>query len=150
LLDEVEAGKWAARPLLLAEARDRRIDRDADFTAVYRRLGRGQPPPSTIGVVCFSSKEVRDERVDDPVGIDIHARRRCGRLRSRDGQRVGERLTAAQLQAHGWGCRIPPGETLLNCRSPGSEPLPAGPTEVNFLVFDASGTTFIGTEHLIR
>ena len=59
-------------------------------------------------------------------------------------------LTASQLQAHGWACRIPPGETLLNCRSPGSEPLPAGPTEVNFLVFDASGTTFLGTEHLIR
>ena len=59
-------------------------------------------------------------------------------------------LTAAQLQAHGWGCRIPPGETLLNCRSLGSEPLPAGPTEVDFLVFDASGTTSLGTEHLIR
>jgi hypothetical protein len=59
-------------------------------------------------------------------------------------------LTAAQLQAQGWACRIPPGETLLNCRSPGSEPLPAGPTEVNFLVFDATGTTFLGTEHLIR
>jgi hypothetical protein len=59
-------------------------------------------------------------------------------------------LTAAQLQAQGWACRIPAGETLLNCRSPGSEPLPAGPTEVNFLVFDASGTTFLGTEHLIR
>ena len=59
-------------------------------------------------------------------------------------------LMAAQLQAHGWACRIPSGETLLNCRSPGSEPLPAGPTEVNFLVFDASGTTFLGTEHLIR
>jgi hypothetical protein len=59
-------------------------------------------------------------------------------------------LTAAQLQAQGWACRIPPGETLLNCRSPGSEPLPAGPTEVDFLVFDASGTTFLGTEHLIR
>jgi hypothetical protein len=59
-------------------------------------------------------------------------------------------LTAAQLQAQGWACRIPAGETLLNCRSPGSEPLPAGPTEVNFLVFDGSGTTFLGTEHLIR
>jgi hypothetical protein len=59
-------------------------------------------------------------------------------------------LTAAQLQAQGWTCRIPAGETLLNCRSPGSEPLPAGPTEVSFLVFDASGTTFLGTEHLIR
>jgi hypothetical protein len=59
-------------------------------------------------------------------------------------------ITAAQLQAQGWACRIPPGETLLNCRSPGSEPLPAGPTEVNFLVFDATGTTFLGTEHLIR
>ncbi len=59
-------------------------------------------------------------------------------------------LTAAQLQAQGWACRIPAGENLLNCRSPGSEPLPAGPTEVNFLVFDASGTAFLGTEHLIR
>jgi hypothetical protein len=59
-------------------------------------------------------------------------------------------LTAAQLQAHGWACRIPAGETLLNCRSPGTEPLPAGPTEVNFLVFDASGSTFLGTEHVIR
>jgi hypothetical protein len=59
-------------------------------------------------------------------------------------------VTAAQLQAQGWACRIPAGETLLNCRSPGSEPLPAGPTEVNFLVFDATGTTFLGTEHLIR
>jgi len=58
--------------------------------------------------------------------------------------------TAAQLQAQGWACRIPAGESLLNCRSPGSEPLPAGPTEVNFLVFDASGATFLGTEHLIR
>jgi hypothetical protein len=59
-------------------------------------------------------------------------------------------LATAQLQAQGWACRIPAGESLLNCRSPGSEPLPAGPTEVNFLVFDASGTTFLGTEHLIR
>src|SRR5216683_119917 len=59
-------------------------------------------------------------------------------------------VTAAQLQAQGWTCRIPAGETLLNCRSPGSEPLLAGPTEVNFLVFDANGTTFLGTEHLIR
>src|SRR5712691_6116883 len=59
-------------------------------------------------------------------------------------------LTAAQLQAQGWACRIPSGETLLNCRAPGSEPLPTGPTEVNFLVFDATGTTFVGTEHLIR
>jgi hypothetical protein len=59
-------------------------------------------------------------------------------------------LTAAQLQAQGWTCRIPAGETLLNCRSPGSEPLVAGPTEVDFLVFDGSGSTFLGTEHLIR
>jgi hypothetical protein len=59
-------------------------------------------------------------------------------------------LMAAQLQAQGWACRIPAGETLLNCRSPGSEPLPAGPTEVDFLVFDASGMMFLGTEHLIR
>lgn len=59
-------------------------------------------------------------------------------------------VTAEQLQAEGWACRIPQGENLLHCRNPGSQPLPAGPTEVNFLIFDASGTTFLGTEHLIR
>jgi hypothetical protein len=59
-------------------------------------------------------------------------------------------LTAAQLQAQGWTCVLVPDENLLHCRNPGSEPLVAGPTELDFLVFDASGATFLGTEHLIR
>jgi hypothetical protein len=59
-------------------------------------------------------------------------------------------LTAAQLQAQGWTCVLIPAENLLHCRNPGSEPLPAGPTQLAFLVFDASGGNFLGTEHLIR
>ena len=59
-------------------------------------------------------------------------------------------LTAAQLQAQGWTCVLVPVENLLHCRSPGSEPLVAGPTQLDFLVFDASGDAFLGTEHLIR
>jgi hypothetical protein len=59
-------------------------------------------------------------------------------------------LTAAQLQAQGWTCVLVPVENLLHCRNPGSEPLVAGPTELDFLVFGASGDAFLGTEHLIR
>ncbi len=60
-------------------------------------------------------------------------------------------LTAAQLQAQGWTCiLVGAPENLLHCRNPGSEPLGAGPTELDFLIFDASGATFLGTEHLIR
>ena len=59
-------------------------------------------------------------------------------------------LTAGQLQGQGWTCVLVPVENLLHCRNPGSEPLVAGPTELDFLVFDASGATFLGTEHLIR
>ena len=59
-------------------------------------------------------------------------------------------LTAVQLQAQGWTCVLVPVENLLHCRNPGSEPLVSGPTELDFLVFDASGDAFLGTEHLIR
>jgi hypothetical protein len=59
-------------------------------------------------------------------------------------------MTAAQLQAQGGTCVLVPSENLLHCRNPGSAPLPAGPTQLDFLVFDASGGTFLGTEHLIR
>lgn len=62
----------------------------------------------------------------------------------------GDGLTAAQLQAQAWTCVLVPVENLLHCRNPGSEPLVAGPTQLDFLVFDASGATFLGTEHLIR
>src|SRR6266508_5013559 len=62
----------------------------------------------------------------------------------------GDGLTAAQLKAQGWTCVLVPDENLLHCRTPGSEPLVAGPTELDFLVFDASGATLLGTEHLIR
>jgi hypothetical protein len=62
----------------------------------------------------------------------------------------GGGVTALQLQGDGWTCVLVPVENLLHCRNPGSEPLPAGPTELNFLLFDASGTVFLGTEHLIR
>jgi hypothetical protein len=58
--------------------------------------------------------------------------------------------TAAQLTTQGWTCVLVPGENLLHCRNPGSQPLVVGPTQLDFLVFDASGATFLGTEHLIR
>ena len=59
-------------------------------------------------------------------------------------------LTATQLKAQGWTCVLVPDENLLHCRNPGSEPLVTGPTQLDFLVFDASGATLLGTEHLIR
>ena len=62
----------------------------------------------------------------------------------------GDGLTAAQLKAQGWTCVLVPDENLLHCRTPGSEPLVTGPTQLDFLVFDASGATLLGTEHLIR
>src|SRR5437867_2717284 len=51
LLDEVVEGK-PATPLAPVRCR---------WRLVYRRLGRRQPPPSTIGGVGSSSKEVTDE-----------------------------------------------------------------------------------------
>jgi len=59
-------------------------------------------------------------------------------------------LTAAQLQAAGWTCVLPAGETNLHCRNPASEPLRAGPTEVTFLEFDPSVAAFLEIEHVIR
>ena len=56
-------------------------------------------------------------------------------------------VTAADLQSRGWFC-LPPAatpENVYHCFTPGQNT-----TALNVLVFDASGTSFLGTEHLIR
>jgi hypothetical protein len=56
-------------------------------------------------------------------------------------------VTAPDLQARGWFC-LPPAatpENVYHCFTPGRNA-----TSLNVLVFDASGTSFLGTEHLIR
>jgi hypothetical protein len=56
-------------------------------------------------------------------------------------------VTAADLQARGWSC-LPPAatpENVYHCFTPGQNA-----TSLNVLVFDATGTSFLGTEHLIR
>jgi hypothetical protein len=56
-------------------------------------------------------------------------------------------VTAADLQARGWLC-LPPAatpENVYHCFTPGQNE-----TSLNVRVFDASGASFLGTEHLIR
>ncbi len=63
------------------------------------------------------------------------------------GLAVAGGVTATDLQARGWFC-LPPAatpENVYHCFTPGQNT-----TALNVLVFDSSGTTFLGTEHLIR
>jgi hypothetical protein len=56
-------------------------------------------------------------------------------------------LTVAALEQRGWSC-LPPAatpENVYHCATPGQNS-----TALNVLVFDAAGTSFLGTEHLIR
>ncbi len=56
--------------------------------------------------------------------------------------------TAQQLIDQGWTCTFPEGR--FHCRPPGQPGVLDGPATVDFRVFDATGATFLGTEHLIR
>jgi hypothetical protein len=56
-------------------------------------------------------------------------------------------VTAADLQARGWFCLPPPAtpENVYHCFTPGQNAV-----SLNVLVFDPTGTAFLGSEHLIR
>jgi hypothetical protein len=69
---------------------------------------------------------------------------------------TAEGVTAAQLQARGWDCFVPPPfpDTIV-CGNPaeGLPPIPPGPNgraSYSFLLFDRASGDFEGTLHMIR